>query len=247
MTATFPITHIEIEFNHDCNRACWYCPNASHQRINKGQMSEELFSLLVSRLKDVNYQGHLSYQFYNEPLLLPHLEEWISTLTAALPKSNSSLYTNGTLLTLERFRVLRKAGVGKFIVTKHEAEKDYIFDKVYPLLNSEEKSITQFQTHKDLHYTNRGGLVNVGSKDSTALRPCHIPSFLMVITHQGKVLSCFEDYNEELAMGNLRTQSFLEIWQSKPYRELREKLAKGMRHLYRPCSQCNRIEVLAPN
>lgn len=244
MSSSFPITHIEIEFNHDCNRACWYCPNAQHERVNKGQMNESTFDLLVRRLEDVGYEGNLSYQFYNEPLLFPHLEKFVDQLTKSLPKTTSTLYTNGTLLTLERFKALRLAGIKQFIVTRHEAERDYLFEKVYPLLTDEEKALTKFQTHKDIHYTNRGGLVDVGSRESAQLLPCHIPTFLMVITHQGKILGCFEDFNEELGVGDLRTQSLSEIWESKPYIELREKLKKGFRHQFGPCSKCNRVEVL---
>ena len=63
---------IEIEINHDCNRACAYCPNSSLKRKNQGQMSERLFLRLLGQLKEIGYRGRISYHFYNEPLLSPN-------------------------------------------------------------------------------------------------------------------------------------------------------------------------------
>jgi len=235
---------VEIEINHQCNRSCSYCPNSVASRKEQGEMSPELFEKLMQDLKDMNYQGSISYEFYNEPMLAKNLHWFVQTTRAFLPKSRIDFYTNGTLLSLEKFQQLRKEGVTRFIVTKHQGEKKYLFDQTYMNLSEEEKSIVIFQSYKDLKLTNRGGLVNAGPASPAYLTPCFIPSFLLVVTVLGNVLPCFEDFPAEKILGNINEKHLKDIWGSEEFAAFRKKLSKALRHDEKPCDKCNRIQVL---
>src|SRR5689334_19415572 len=102
---------VEIEINHDCNRACAYCPNSKHERAEKGRMDRELFLRLMEQLRKIDYRGRISYHFYNEPLLSPDLEKFVACTKEHLPQAWIEIYTNGTLLNETRLSGLFKSGV----------------------------------------------------------------------------------------------------------------------------------------
>lgn len=235
---------VEIEINHHCNRACVYCPNSVAERKEKGEMDQELFEKLMQQLVDMNYKGSISYEFYNEPMLAKNLYWFVETTQKYLPASRIDFYTNGTLLDRSSFDKLVNLGVNRFIVTKQKGEEKYIFDETYASLNSEEKSLVTYQQYTDLKLTNRGGAVDAGAKGSFHLLPCLIPSFLVTITVLGNVLPCFEDYHEEMIMGNIGNDHLKSIWANEKFQKMRKNLAFGNRHAYSPCDKCNRTQNL---
>jgi radical SAM protein with 4Fe4S-binding SPASM domain len=237
---------VEIEINSNCNRACSYCPNADNTRPEQGQMTHETFEVIISQLQSVNYNGRISFSFYNEPLLSKDLEFFSKQIKNKLPKTNILLYTNGTLLTKLKFDSLVNSGVDHFVVTKHEGEINYIFEKTLSVLSPEiiQKHIS-YKSYSDLKLTNRGGLIpDVQKKFETIDLPCTIPLHMMTITNQGTVVPCFEDYHQVHAVGNLREKTLSDIWNSIEYNTFRKKLLLGKRCDYSVCSKCNRSETL---
>jgi radical SAM protein with 4Fe4S-binding SPASM domain len=234
---------VEIEINHHCNRACSYCPNSVAERIEQGEMDPALFERLMQQLVDIGYKGSISYMFYNEPLLSKNLNHFVQTTRRYLPTNEIHLYTNGTLLTLEKFRALHRDGVGYFFVTKHEGVKNYIFDKVYEELNEDEKFIVFFKSYKDLVLTNRGGAVKAGPPEPIQLTACSIPQYLVVITVKGNVLPCFEDFYEKNIMGNVGETHLRDIWMNQKFESFRHSLKLGLRHSQDPCNKCNRTQA----
>ena len=234
---------VEIEINHHCNRACSYCPNSVATRKEQGEMEPLLFEKIMKELALNAYQGSISYEFYNEPMLAKNFEWFVKTTRQYLPHNRIDLYTNGTLLNLEKFRTIRSLGVSRFIVTKHQGIESYLFDHTFASLSDEEKSVVLYQSYKDLNLTNRGGTVKAGPENPLHLTPCLIPEFLMVVTVLGNVLPCFEDFHEENIMGNIGELSLAEIWEGEKFKDFRSHLKKGLRHLESPCKNCNRLQV----
>ncbi len=231
---------VEIEINHHCNRACVYCPNSVTERKEKGEMDPELFESLMQQLVDMNYKGSISYEFYNEPMLAKNVYLFVEMTRKYLPENRIDFYTNGTLLDRKSFDRFMSLGVSRFIVTKHKGEGAYVFDETFASLNDQEKSKVIYQNYMDLKLTNRGGAVDAGPKGALKLVPCLIPSFLVTITVLGNVLPCFEDYHEEMIMGNIDEKPLKEIWASEAFQKLRKDLAFGKRHAHSPCDKCNR-------
>lgn len=236
---------VEIEINHHCNLTCSYCPNSNTERVNKGLMSLDSFSIILNQLKDINYEGRISYHFYNEPLLHPELERFIKLSKEILPKTQSEIFTNGTLLTLEKYRALRESGVDKFTVTHHQGIRKIAFTETFKTLSGDEKKHVQFYDHSKIIYTNRGGLVDYGSSlTEPSKRMCLIPTCALVITVNGNVVTCYEDYNEKNIMGNIFLEHLKDIWEKPRYLEFREDLKKGFRYKYDVCKTCNNLKVV---
>lgn len=236
---------VEIEINHGCNRSCSYCPNSVADRIEKGSMEPKIYQSLINQLRDINFKGRISYDFYNEPMLSTSLESYVALARDQLPEASIELYTNGTLLSLERFKLLDSAGVTKFIVTRHEGVTNYVFDVTLGNLSMDEREKVLYRNFTELHLTNRGGtLSHISPKVSTQLFPCHIPSMMLTVTVKGNVVPCFEDFYQKNQMGNILDKNIMDIWLSPQYVEFREKLRLGLRHKYEACNKCSRTEVL---
>jgi radical SAM protein with 4Fe4S-binding SPASM domain len=239
--AGFSFMGVEIEINHDCNRACTYCPNSLIQRKHQGRMSEELFRLVMKQLQAINYKGRISYHFYNEPLLSPDLDLFVKLTREYLPETWIEIYTNGTLLDEARLMALLEHGVNKFTVTRHHSIKNFPFEELYSRLEPGIKAKIKYQQFQDLIFTSRGGMMKVGYiKEKPPLNvPCYIPSSVFVITVNGNVIPCFEDYDEQNVMGNIQEKTIAEIWHQENYTQFREDLKKSKRTNYPVCRTCN--------
>jgi len=212
-------------------------------------MPVELFEKLILDLKSLNYRGRISFHFYNEPLLCDNLSVFLVFVKQHLPACRTDLYTNGVLLTRPVLDSLLELGVDKFIVTKHANVGAYPFEAMYHSLPNDIRRHIHFQDHSQLQFTNRGGLVpGSGSRSVESLRkvPCFIPSALLVVTAEGYVLPCFEDFHEQNRMGNIREKTLLEIWQTKEYVEFRTTLKNRGRELLPVCQSCNCGYLIPP-
>lgn len=247
LTAGF--TAVEIEINHHCNRKCSYCPNSISKRKSTGLIDRAIYTKLMTELSEIGFEGRISYEFYNEPMLHPDFDDIVAETRRSLPKSPIVLYTNGTKLTRERFDRLVEHGITTFIVTRHEADVDnpkYAFAATFATLDGEAKTRVRYRDFTDVRLANRGGLLKHLGADGLPLHPCYIPSHIVTITVGGNVLPCFEDFHEEMAMGNLNESTLMEIWNSEPYNRMRRELRMGARHMRGPCKNCNKRDVLPP-
>lgn len=236
---------IEIEINSYCNKACSYCPNSEFERVEKGNMSKTLFNKILHDLQVLNFTGRVSYNFYNEPLLNKDLEEFIVKTRENLPLCNIVIYSNGSMLSLIKLLNFFKLGVDKFIITKHEDVRDELMDEMIASLPDTLKTKVDFKKFDEINLTNRGGaLLHLGDNEKTKFLPCKIPQKLIVITKDGNVLPCFEDYFQKNIMGNVNKNTLTEIWNSQKFEEFRKNLQIGLRFKYEACKDCNRIEVL---
>lgn len=241
----FDFTAIEIEINTHCNQQCSYCPNGHYSQLPIREMDFSLFEQIVNELKEQNYTGRISFDFYNEPLLCSKLISFLELIKNELPKSSVVIYTNGTLLTFERYLELKTSGVKQFVVTRHEhvAKESFL-----PWLHSGFKDVI-VRDFSEVHFTSRGGALAQIDRCSTkipALTPCFLPEHIVTIDVSGNVLPCFEDYFRKNIMGNISTQSINSIWNSEKYKDFRRRLRLHQRHLFDPCKNCNRTEVLPP-
>lgn len=247
--SSIDFTAVEIEINHHCNRKCSYCPNSILERKNTGLIDRSLYSKLMGELSQLGFTGRISYDFYNEPMLHPDFDDIVAETRRSLPLSPIVLYTNGTRLTRERFDTLVGKGITSFIVTRHEADIDkekYPFAKVLEGLDEEKKKLVRYREHSALRLSNRGGTLKHLGDEGLPLRPCYVPTHIVTVTVSGNVLPCFEDFHEEMVMGNLGANSISEIWNSEHYRRMRKELRAGVRHTRGPCKNCNKRDVLPP-
>ena len=179
----------------------------------------------------------MSYHFYNEPLLRQDLHVLVEKMHASVPEALQVLYTNGDYLTDARYHQLRKAGVDYFIVTLHKA-------RPYP-----SRSFQIVKQVEDLILSNRGGtLVHLPVPTAAeAIMPCYSPRDLCVVTVNGDVVLCPEDFKREEVFGNVLETSLWEIWHSERLVEVRHRLESGRRaDTTSICSHCSCVAHVQP-
>lgn len=70
-------------------------------------------------------------------------------------------------------------------------------------------------------------------------KPCVSVFSSFTINYDGKVQLCDSDIEQEILMGNLRSQTIEEIWQSERFEEIRQWHANGQRNRIKICKGCN--------
>lgn len=233
---------VEIETQTNCNRSCSYCPNNIYSRQFR-QMEMPLIKKILNELSCMGFKGRLSFHFYNEPLLDNRLPSIIRLSRTLIPRSRIVIYTNGDFLNLDLFRELLQCGCDLLLVTEQEnASHDFRWVEQLSLW---ERDHLFYQTYKnpEILYTNRGGLLpHVAEIKEPLCVPCTAPSTTCVISAEGNVVLCYEDYLERIVMGNVCEDTIENIWNSSPFRQIRTKLAIGDRTVTELCKACNNVE-----
>lgn len=147
-------------------------------------------------------------------------------------RGNASNFTESYQKILELLRIKKQHGYGTTIVitmldlgsSKQDDEFRNLMDKfreldVYIYLKSQDQ-----KWYKDA--------VNQPTKSIHWQEFCQFPFSSMTIKSNGESVMCVEDYNNEIVLGNTRTESLEEIWNGEPYRKLRQNhfdLTKGIK------------------
>jgi len=231
-------TTVEVEVNTNCNRRCGYCPNGVLGPQSPPQfMDETIFAQLLNNLQRLDFRGRISYHFYNEPLLRNDLEELINQTKKQLPAAHPVLFTNGDLLTEERYLSLCKSGVEYFVVSAH-GHQEHPSRPRQTVLNPTK-----------LELTNRGGIIPFlpTATEQILRNPCFAPSEMLIVTVSGDILLCYEDARKKFVMGNIMDKSIEAIWMGNQFVSLRRLLSEGKRaESVDICKVCNNLAHVHP-
>jgi radical SAM family protein/iron-sulfur cluster protein len=119
------IDMVEIETFSYCNRRCWFCPNAEHDRISDNfYMDEEIYLSILNQLAEIEYDGKISYSRYNEPLADRIILTRIAQARKALPKALLHTNTNGDYLKPEYLDELYDAGLRSINIQIYLGNRD---------------------------------------------------------------------------------------------------------------------------
>lgn len=216
---------VEIETVTRCNRQCGYCPNSRYDRGDH-RMPEGLFKKIIDELAGVRFNGRISPHFFGEPLADSRLEVLMRYTRERLPEAAIIIYSNGDLLTGERFDSLVEAGVDRFMITRHAGEPSKVLRSTLDSLSVNDcKRVEVIVHNQDLKLFNRGGLVDIPG--TISLRRCFIPGNCAVIDYRGNVVLCCNDYHSSVVFGNVTRERLMDIWNKKRYRVLRRRLRRG--------------------
>lgn len=103
---------VEIEVFSYCNRKCWFCPNATVDRIGANHhMPEAMYASVIEQLASIDYAGTISYSRYNEPLADEVIFERIALASARLPRARLHTNTNGDYMKPDTLARLHDAGL----------------------------------------------------------------------------------------------------------------------------------------
>lgn len=237
---------VEIETYNRCNGLCSFCPvNAREDTRPEKKMAISLFEKIVSELADLHYSGAVSLHSNNEPFLDERIIQLSKYLRDKLPDAYLHLYTNGTLLTLDKFieiidyldEMIIDNYNDNLKLNKRSQEIYNYCEKNRPELKSK-LTIALRKQHEVL--TNRGG-DSPNKQNSEFLYEndsCILPFKQLIIRPSGEVSLCCNDPLGKFTMGDLNKNSILDVWYGEKYKKMREKIISGRKNIGK-CSVCD--------
>ena len=238
---------IDIETINRCNGTCSFCPvNAKEKQRPYAKMSEELFKKIIDELHDMHYNKSLALFDNNEPFLDERIVEFQKYVRESLPDAFLDLWTNGSLLTLDKFleiipfldRLVIDNYNDKLALNPNvKAISDYVEDK--PELK--EKVVIYLRKENEV-LTSRGG-VAPNKKDGNYYidTKCVLPFQQFNVRPDGKISLCCNDALGLYTLGDLNKQSIQEIWYSDEYMRIRREMKVNGRRNLKLCKNCDTI------
>lgn len=237
--------HIEIETFNRCNGECGFCPVNRHLDTRPAaRMSEEMFKSIIDQLRALDYRGIVYPYSNNEPLLDTRIVDFVAYTRESLPKAKIYFYTNGTLLTLEKYRQLVDL-VDDFTINNYCSDFRYPphvleiheFAEKTPGLDRKTKVVMRYRQEI---MTSRGGQspnkLDILSK--TLPVGCLLPARQVVVRPDGKLSLCCNDALGTMTLGDLTKESLADAWWGERYREIRERILNG-RDAFELCRRCD--------
>ncbi|MDR0221088.1 MAG: SPASM domain-containing protein [Lachnospiraceae bacterium] len=239
--------YVSIETINRCNSKCSFCPASIGNETRPFElMAEDLYAKILAELKAMDFRGVFSLFVSNEPLMDKRILDFHKLARAALPNCHILLFTNGTLLTLKKFRELAPL-VDKIVVNNYSSSLklhsniqeilDYCqSNDVFPHL---ELLVQKRFIEEKL--TNRANTAPNKQGGKAINEPCLYPFTDISIHPDGTVSLCCVDTFKKIVMGNCRENTLAEIWQSSKYAETREAMRKT-RAANDVCKYCDVVD-----
>lgn len=233
---------IGIETIAVCNRACDFCPVSldnwkTDARTNK-IMDEELFFKIIDELSQIKFIGSIRPYFFNEPLLDKRLEKFIRYAREKCPQANILIKSNGDLLTYEKYKVLKDAGVNNWRITQYDGVFSKNIIDIFLKLDLEERKNFEVRI-LDEFYENRAREDKKIVDKNILNSPCDFPQEALYITSDGIVALCPSDGFGKVVLGDTNMQNVVDIWQSEKFKKVRGYLERGDRTKIPLCTTCN--------
>jgi len=236
--------HIEIETYNRCNGGCEFCPVST---INESRpektMDMGLFKKIIDELHELNYSGKLALFSNNEPFLDERIIEMHKYARERVPNARMHLFTNGTLLTLDKFKEIIPC-LDELIVDNYNQNLELIpnariikeYCEEHPELI---KKVTIVLRKPKEILTSRGGdAPNRKEKISFGEDKCMLPFRQMIVRPDGKVSLCCNDPLGKNTLGDLQMQTLEEVWYGEKFEMVRKALGKGRKH-WPHCVYCD--------
>lgn len=240
--------HIEIETINRCNGSCSFCPvNCKVDPREKKVMEKDLFEKIVEELAGMDYAGRFTTFSNNEPLLDERIIDFNHYARKRLPKARMHLFTNGTLLTLDKFKALTEV-LDELIIDNYQQELKLIkpcreireYVKEHPKLA---KKVTIVLRKPREILTSRGGTApNRSEVGDYGKDRCVLPFKQLIVRPDGKISLCCNDAVGTYTLGDLTKESIQDIWYGQKLQTVRNCLYEG-RENWGKCRYCDAFSM----
>lgn len=236
--------HVEIETINRCNGTCSFCPISAGNDTRKYEyMSDELFQNIIHQLAELNYKGKLALFSNNEPFLDKNIIERHKYAREKLPDARMHLFTNGTLLTVDKFKEVIQY-LDELVIDNYHEELKLIKPsmEIAEYCDSHQelkKKVTIVLRKPNEILSSRGGDAP-NRKNILCMEHvrCVLPYRQIIIRPDGKVSLCCCDPLGKNTLGDLKKNSLIEIWNGTFYKKVRDALYGG-RENWEHCVYCD--------
>lgn len=237
-------SHIEIETVNRCNGKCSFCPvSVGHDVRTYAVMEDKLFYKIIDELEELDYRGRIALFSNNEPFIDKRIIMFHEYARRKLANARFHLYTNGSLLTLEKFISIIEY-LDELIIDNYNQELElndnsriiYEYIKKNPELISKVDIV--IRKENEVLSTRGGDAPNREVKISYDDVTCTHPLRQMIIRPDGKVSLCCNDPYGRATLGDVTNNTLKEIWYGEAFSKIREQL-KGGRGNISYCKYCD--------
>jgi len=244
------LLYFELETINRCNGSCSFCPvNKNDDSREFKLMDEELFKNIIGQLKQLGYKGSISISSNNEPFLDKRILNFIQYAKQELPNAYHHLYTNGTLLTVDKFIESMKY-LDLLVIDNYNDKKELIpsvkeIDFVIENPEYLERVDIVLRLENEI-LTSRGGEAKNRSKFVKFKSSCILPFTQMIVRPDGKTSLCCADALGKMTLGDLNEDRLIDVWNNENYQYVREKLhqKKYARQNLGLCKNCDHFGPL---
>ncbi len=235
------IRAVALETTTACTRSCPYCPPHSVMKVPTLKMPRKIFSRVVGSLGARGYAGDIFFSLYGDSLADDRLESLLDEARTAAPAARRVVFTNGDLLTEERFAGLRAAGMDALALSLHSerpgaalVETLKRLEKTAPGCVGVVDYYSQYLPGNDVGLlNNKGGLAEVRRRPFGSC--CDIES--ACVDCEGNVLLCNNDCTSSYIFGNVLHKDFYAIWEAPAFVLARRRIMRG-KWLFEICRKC---------
>lgn len=240
--------HVEIETVNRCNGLCEFCPvSVNNDTREYNEMSWELFERIIKQLAEINYSGKLALFSNNEPFLDKTIIEKQKYAREKLPKARLHLFTNGTLLTVEKFIEIIDY-LDELIIDNYNQELKLIkpcqeiakYCEKHPELKK--KVTIVLRKPKEILTTRGGDSPNRKNMISYGDERCILPFKQLIIRPDGKVSLCCNDPLGKNTLGDLNNDTILSVWNNDRFKMVRKCLYEGRKN-WNHCKYCDVFSI----
>jgi radical SAM protein with 4Fe4S-binding SPASM domain len=206
-------------------------------------MPTELIFKTLYELNEVNFQGLISFHFYNEVFTDKRIFELFEKCVEL--GLNNYLVTNGDFLTAENVERLSRYNIKEFTLSLYDSKDSEDFkhrSKEYiRKYNLDQYSWELIILNGGEGFTNRAGYVNYTEEkyDLPVKAACSKIVKKVDVRYDGEVVMCCLDYFGLHSIGNVKDENIIDIWYNDKRRKQLKDLAEGKREKYKLCSGCS--------
>lgn len=230
-----------IETRTDCNNNCPFCPHHFNDK-KLGVMSWICYTHIIDDLVSMDYNGRVALMVSNEPLLEPRLFKMIEYAKRKSPRLFLDITTNGRLLTLEMVDHLFAIGLDNINVNDYRGDRDVYPDRLSDNLMdiaesySNNPKLTIQKRRFDESLPNYGGNIPQAMNEMP-YGFCNFPFRKLVVSYDGNVVVCCNDFLNKTSFGNVMSKTLLECWNDDELNSYRHALLNNNR--IGLCAKCN--------
>ncbi|PWT26205.1 radical SAM/SPASM domain-containing protein [Butyrivibrio fibrisolvens] len=240
-------TEIEIETVNRCNGDCPFCPvNVHEPQRPYAKMTDELFYKIIDEIAQWDYRGQIALFSNNEPFLDPRIIDFQKYAKEKIPNAKWHLYTNGTIMTLEKFIDIMQY-LDEMVIDDYSDEQVLspnlkpIYEYVEQHEELQPKVLFSLRLKHEILNSRGGQSPNKKEVAHRSKAKCVLPFQQFIIRPDGHVSLCAADALGKYDLGDLNKMTVQQAWYSKEHMQIREAMKKTGRKGLMLCDKCDLV------
>lgn len=242
---THMFTYIEIETLNRCNGKCSFCPvNVNAPQRSYAKMKEHIFHKIIDELSEMKFDKKVALYSNNEPFLDDRIIDFAKYARKKLPKAHLFLYSNGTVLTIEKFKEVLPY-IDEIVIDNYNDKLEWIpnvqkiWDYCQEHLELRGKVVFYKRLQNQVLLSRGGQAPNRSAFSHNRFWKCSRPFNQVIIRPDGKLSLCCSDAMGVYTMGDVNKNTIKEIWYSEKYQKIRRQIQKNGGADMKLCKNCD--------